>query len=344
MSHVFISYKREDEARVGRLARALEAEGLEVWWDRGLPGGESWHANIEAKLADAGCVVVVWSEHSAGGEGGYVREEARRGLNRNLLVPVLIDRIGQLPLGFGEIQALDLTRWRGSPRDPFFQDLVATIRAKLANEPLPAARAPAKRLVRRAMWGSASGLAIVFSVLLLFNSFGLATQICTLPGPQPVLSDGCGSVGLGLRPTKAERLAWEARMPGSCDALREHITQFPDGAYRSTAADLLTARSVTTEESWRPATRRLALFEPAAGKPAKDEAAAQALAIERGTETAGRLCRDFGSGTLYRYESATAIAEKWSCDKLAAGTVCGFEGQAECELQERRQIEVEACL
>src|SRR3954469_17397423 len=99
MSHVFVSYKREDEVRAGRLARALEAEGLTVWWDRGLPGGESWHRNIEEKLTTAGCVVVVWSSHSAGAEGGYVREEARRGLARNILVPVLIDKLEHLPLG-----------------------------------------------------------------------------------------------------------------------------------------------------------------------------------------------------------------------------------------------------
>jgi len=343
VSHVFISYKREDEARVGRIARALEAEGLAVWWDRGLPGGESWHSNIESRLETAKCVVVVWSEHSTGSEGGYVREEARRGLSRNILVPVLIDPLPQLPLGFGEIQALDLTRWRGSPRDPYFQDLVATIRARLANEPLPAPKGPAKRLVRRAMWGSASGLAIVFAVLLLFNTFGVATQICTLPGPQPALSDGCGSIGLGSRPNREERLAWEARAPGSCAALREHVARFPDGAYRSVAADLLTARTVTTQESWEPATRKLALFEAAAGKPAKDEAGARTSALERAADTANRLCRDFGAGTLYRFGSASAIAEEWSCERVAGGTICGFEGQAECRLEQKRQTEVESC-
>lgn len=343
MSHVFISYKREDEARVAPIARALEAEGLEVWWDRGLPGGESWHTHIEGKLEGAACVVVVWSEHSKGTEGGYVREEARRGLNRNILVPVLIDHIGELPLGFGEIQALDLTHWRGSSRDPYFRDLVATIRAKIAGEPLPAPRGPAKRIMRRAMWGSASGLAIAFAVLLLFNTFGVATQICTLPGPQPGLSDGCGSLGLGSRPSRTERLAWEARAPGSCAALRDHIARFPEGAYRSAAADLITARTVSTQETWEPVTRKLALFEAAAGRPAQDEAAARAQALERAAETASRLCRDFGAGTLYRYSSAAAIAEKWSCDRTAAGTICGFEGQAECRLEERRRTEVEAC-
>src|SRR6185295_2124036 len=98
------------------------------------------HSNIEAKLRDAGCVVVVWSLNSTSTAGGFVREEARRGLNRNILVPVLIDAVSDLPLGFGEIQAVDLTRWRGDRGDAHFQDLVATVRAKLANQPMPAPR------------------------------------------------------------------------------------------------------------------------------------------------------------------------------------------------------------
>ena len=38
MNEVFVSYKREDEARVGRLVQALEGTGLSIWWDRGLAG------------------------------------------------------------------------------------------------------------------------------------------------------------------------------------------------------------------------------------------------------------------------------------------------------------------
>src|ERR1700710_1143129 len=161
MSFVFISYKREDEIRVGRIAQALAAEGVEVWWDRGLPGGESWHSNIESKLNEAGCVLVVWSTASAGGDGGYVREEARRGLSRNILVPVLIDPLQALPLGFGEIQAIDLSRWRGNRGDPFFKDLLATLRAKLSHEPPPIPKGPSTRVRGRLVWGSLSGAGLI---------------------------------------------------------------------------------------------------------------------------------------------------------------------------------------
>jgi hypothetical protein len=343
LSYVFISYKREDELRVGRIARALEAAGIEVWWDRGLPGGESWHTNIESRLAQAGCVIVIWSTNSAGPDGGYVREEARRGLNRNILVPVLIDAVGNLPLGFGEIQALDLTGWHGNIRDPFFQDLVFTVRAKLGGSPLPAPKGPTRRIAKRLAWGGASTAGLVFAALFAFNTFGLASGICTLPGPQPGLSDTCGEVGLGSRPGRAERLAWESRPPGSCPALRDHIARFPDGALRRKAADLLTARKVSTVETWQPATRTLALFESAEEPAVGDESAARASALKRAKESADRVCKAFGAGTLYRFVSASPVAEHWQCSKVRTGMVCGFDGHAACELTERHAVEREDC-
>lgn len=343
MSHVFLSYKREDELRAGRIAQALTAEGLEVWWDRGLPGGESWHRNIESKLEGAGCVVVVWSTHSAGADGGFVREEARRGLGRNILVPVLIDDLPQLPLGFGEIQALDLTRWRGDRRSVEFQDLVRTVRAKLADEPLPAPRAPARRIARRLAWGGASSAALLFALLIAFNSFGIARSICSLPVPQPGLADTCGNFGLGLKPSRAERLAWESLPAGSCPALREFVQRHPDGALRGKAADLLTARRVSREESWSAATRSLALFQPAEGPVSRTEAAARERALADSVVTAERLCRDFGATSLYRFEGAETRADRWSCEKSRGGYACSFDGSAVCKLQVRAVNERETC-
>lgn len=343
MSHVFMSYKREDELRVGRLAQALSSEGIEVWWDRGLPGGESWHANIEAKLAQAGCVIVVWSATSAGADGGYVREEARRGLGRGLLVPVLIDPLPELPLGFGEIQAIDLTRWRGERADPFFRDLVATVRAKLAREPLPAATGPALRVRRRLFWGGLSGAGLLSAALFAFNTFGLASSVCTMPGPQPGLSDSCGAMGLGGRPNRTEREAWEAKPAGSCVALRAHVARFPEGAFRRQAADLLTARRSQVRETWNPVTKPLSLFETASGGGGRDESSARADALGHAQAAAERLCRNFGAGTLYRFRAATPVADQWNCGRGAAGPVCGFEGHADCELDERGSVETETC-
>ena len=76
MSEIFISYKREDEVRVGRLAKALQDAGLSIWWDRSLAGGENWRSQIENELDAAKCVIVVWTYQSAGPAGDFVRDEA----------------------------------------------------------------------------------------------------------------------------------------------------------------------------------------------------------------------------------------------------------------------------
>lgn len=105
MADVFLSYAREDEARVGALVRLLEAQRLSVFWDRQIPPGQTWRESIGRALADARCVVVAWSAHSIASD--FVAEEADDARRRGVLVPVLIDPVLP-PLGFRSVQAADL--------------------------------------------------------------------------------------------------------------------------------------------------------------------------------------------------------------------------------------------
>ena len=341
MNDVFVSYKREDEARVGRLVTVLEGVGLSVWWDRGLPGGESWRQQIQTALDAAKCVIVVWTHESVGPAGDFVRDEAGQAKRRGLLVPVLFDKVSP-PLGFGETQAIDLIHWKGNARDPFFQDLVAVIQAKLEGRPVPPAKGPMKRLVRRLTWSSLASTVGFGGLALAFNLFSAQDQVCALPVIQPQLSDVCGSLGVGHRPTKAERVAWD-QCDGSCDALRRHIDQFPDGAYRTQAAELLAARRVMQTEVWTPGTRRLALFVGQEGMAARNEETARSAALARAQPMTERLCKGFIATTAFRLKAATPVAQQWHCDSTAGGMVCGFEGEAVCELDERRVEETERC-
>jgi len=342
VSDVFISYKREDEVRVGRLARALEKAGLDIWWDRGLPGGESWRTNIVNALNAARCVVVVWSHGSVGTEGAFVRDEAGRAMARGILVPVMIDAVPP-PLGFGELQAIDLTRWRGAQGDPFFQDLVGVVRAKLEGAPTPKPKGPTARVARRMLYGASSSAGLAAIAAFAFNTFGVATNVCTIPGAQPGLSDACGACGLGGRPSREERIAWAGKPAGSCQALRDHIARFPEGAYRREAADLLTARRVTNEDVWSPNVRSLALYQPQTADGAPDEAAAHAKALAAAQTQADNLCRGFAAATSFRFRAATPQPTTWSCNKGGGGVVCGFEGQAACQLDEKASVEHEVC-
>ena len=133
MSDVFISYKAEDRPRVEPLVDALESEGLSVWWDARVGGGEAWRESIAEHLDAARCVLVVWSKRSTGPEGRFVRDEASRGQHRGTYLPVTIDKV-QPPLGFGEMQALSLTGWKGNPSDPRYRAVSACVHSMLGRE------------------------------------------------------------------------------------------------------------------------------------------------------------------------------------------------------------------
>lgn len=329
MSDVFISYKREDEPRVGRLVQALEKAGLNLWWDRGLPGGESWRGNIQGALDSAKCVVVAWTHESTSPAGDFVRDEAGQAKARGILVPVILERGVRPPLGFGEVQAIDLSHWRGGQIDPFFQDVVAAIRAKLENRPVPPARGPMRRLLRRLTVGSFASAGLAGLVAFGMNVLQVQDQVCTIGLGQPFLSDACGTVNLGNRPTHAERVAFEALPAGDCAALEAYRDTYETSPLRELADSRLNARVTLQEERWIPGDRRLALY--AGG-------ASEAEARTRAQSRAEQLCQGFSATTQFRLTSAETEGE-FACED----GVCGVSGQAVCRLEERQVVTRDIC-
>ena len=130
MSDIFVSYKAEDRRRVDPLVQALESEGLSVWWDAHVGGGEAWREAIAEHLDAAKCVMVVWSRRSTGSEGRFVRDEASRAQRLGTYLAVTIDKV-EPPLGFGEMQALSLTGWRGDPSDAHYRAVSTCVHSML---------------------------------------------------------------------------------------------------------------------------------------------------------------------------------------------------------------------
>ena len=160
MSDVFVSYKAEDRDRVAPLVRALEAEGLSVWWDARLAAGSEWRRDIEEQLDAAGCVIVIWSKRSVGPQGRFVRDEADRAQRRGAYLPVRIDKV-EPPLGFGELQAISLQAWNGDRSDPRYRSVRNAAEAIISGKP-PAALGQRRRrgLSRReAMVGTGAAVA-----------------------------------------------------------------------------------------------------------------------------------------------------------------------------------------
>ena len=123
---VFVSYAREDRARVEMLVRSLEAEGFTIWWDHDLTPGQTWDAVLEERLATARCVLVVWSGISVAKR--WVREEASRAADRLVLVPARIDDV-EPPFGFTRFHTASLVDWNGESATSEFRSLVDGIAA-----------------------------------------------------------------------------------------------------------------------------------------------------------------------------------------------------------------------
>lgn len=136
MAEVFLSYAREDAARAEQVANALAAAGVDVFWDNEIPPGTTWADFIEAKLTQCKALIVLWSEHST--KSQWVREEARLGRDKGVLIPAMIDK-SLAPFGFGEVQAANLSDWTGDPQHPAWRRFVDAVRAAMSREPRPQA-------------------------------------------------------------------------------------------------------------------------------------------------------------------------------------------------------------
>ncbi len=170
MTQLFISYARENRDTAERVAHALGALGIDVWWDRNLAGGSEFSEVIEQQIAEAHVVIVLWSEPS--GRSSFVRDESMRALEAGKLLPVRIEAVVP-PLGFGQIHALDLLDWSGAADDPAFIDVANEVRKRLGQptSPRPAPRLPRPRWQRQAVIGATAVLLGVLVGLFAWNAW-----------------------------------------------------------------------------------------------------------------------------------------------------------------------------
>ena len=159
---VFLSYARADQKQAAKLAEALEAAGLKVWWDTMIEGGAVFSKSIEAALSSSDAVIVGWSRTSV--ESDWVLDEAAKGRDFRKLVPVSFDGTAP-PLGFGQYHSIDLSRWHGNADGAEIAGLIRAI-ASVTSKDIPARPRPARGMspptfvTRRALLVSTSGLAI----------------------------------------------------------------------------------------------------------------------------------------------------------------------------------------
>ncbi len=160
MADIFVSYAREDRARVLPFVDLLTEQGWSVWWDRALIPGNTFESVIDDEITGARCVLVFWSEHSV--KSDWVLAEANDGLERRILIPVLLDEV-RVPLVFRRKQAAFLIGWPARQDTSEIQRLIDAI-GDLIRRPAQPVHIP---LARQKLLDWKLALAGVFSLLII---------------------------------------------------------------------------------------------------------------------------------------------------------------------------------
>ena len=114
---VFLSYASQDAEPARRIADALRAAGIEVWFDQNeLVGGDAWDQKIRKQIKDCALLIPIISASTQARTEGYFRLEWRladqrthlMAKGRPFLLPVVIDDTrdaeAHVPDSFTEVQ------------------------------------------------------------------------------------------------------------------------------------------------------------------------------------------------------------------------------------------------
>lgn len=105
MVDVFISYSRKHRDTINPLVLRLRALNLSVWFDADIEPGTVFGEEIESRLNEAKCVVVVWTKDAvAKGPRGWVHSEADWALSHKKLIQAQIEQVRLSPPFFSSVE------------------------------------------------------------------------------------------------------------------------------------------------------------------------------------------------------------------------------------------------
>ncbi|MBI5768069.1 MAG: toll/interleukin-1 receptor domain-containing protein [Verrucomicrobia bacterium] len=146
---VFLSYASQDAEAVQRIAEALRAAGVEVWFDRNeLVGGDAWDQKIRGQIAACALFLPVISASTNARGEGYFRLEWKLAVDRShlmahdqpFLLPVVIDgttdAAARVPPEFRAVQwtRLPLRQAQGRPVDEATEKFCTRVKTLLSGE------------------------------------------------------------------------------------------------------------------------------------------------------------------------------------------------------------------
>jgi TolB-like protein/Flp pilus assembly protein TadD len=147
---VFLSYASQDAEAAQKIAEALRAAGIEVWFDQSeLRGGDVWDQKIHREIRDCALFIPVISTSTASRREGYFRLEwdvadqrsHRMARDQAFIVPVCLDATPStgtdVPESFHRVQ------WTRLPKGETPPEFVARIKRLLSPGSPTTARLPA---------------------------------------------------------------------------------------------------------------------------------------------------------------------------------------------------------
>jgi TolB-like protein/Flp pilus assembly protein TadD len=219
---VFLSYASQDAEAAKRIADALRAAGVEVWFDQSeLVGGDAWDAKIRKQIKECALLIPVISAATQARTEGYFRLEWRladqrthlMAKGRAFLLPVVIDDTkdndAHVPDSFTEVQ---WTRLKGGETPTAFAERVKrlldgeTSSRESGSRPVPPVSqelSPPAQKSRPWLWPVILG-AVAIAVA--------AVWLTRKPAPTPAIEPTAVAVQPAAAPqTEAQKLVAQAR-------------------------------------------------------------------------------------------------------------------------------------
>lgn len=111
--YAFISYAHNDHEIVYKDMEVFHDQGLNIWYDQGIPSGSRWTEEISRKIMDSSFFIVFLSENAY--ESIYVKDEINLAYRKNIpIIPICIE-MSELPveldLIMGSLQHIPRYEW-----------------------------------------------------------------------------------------------------------------------------------------------------------------------------------------------------------------------------------------
>ncbi len=215
---VFLSYASQDSEAARRIAEALRAAGVEVWFDQNeLVGGDAWDAKIRKQIADCALFVPVISANTQARGEGYFRIEWRLAAQRThamaddttFLLPVVIDATrdadARVPT---EFRAVQWTRLPGGETPSVF---VARVQKLLGGDVVGGALGPDGSGESERNAPPAAKPSRPWLIPALLGVAALGTVALWLPWKEPVAPGAATVAAKAAALTPAQELVAKAR-------------------------------------------------------------------------------------------------------------------------------------